>query len=80
LLKKGYLIFLLQPVQIAQLFEFLDERVNHLHSFEQFLAALVVASVFLVLNAVVLGLKELNLFPQLLNIALAAPELIDFLA
>jgi hypothetical protein len=80
LLKKGYLIFLLQPVQIAQLFEFLDERVNDLHSFEQFLAALVVASVFLVLNAVVLGLKELNLFPQLLNIALAALEFIEFLA
>jgi chromate transport protein ChrA len=80
LLKKGYLIFLLQPVQIAQLFEFLYERVNHLHSFEQFLAALVVASVFLVLNTVVLLLQKLNLFLQLLNIALAAPEFIDFLA
>jgi hypothetical protein len=56
LLKKRYLIFLLQPVQIAQFFEFLDKRVNHLHSFEQFLAALVVVSVFLVLNAFVLGL------------------------
>ena len=50
-----------------------------MHSFKEFLTALIVTSVFLVLNSVVFGLEVLNLFSYLLRVSGTASKVLNVL-
>ena len=79
LLEELHLVILLNPVQLTELVQFGHQRVNHLHAFEKFCSAFLVASVLLTLRRVVFALEVRKLILERRHVALFRPQLHHFL-
>lgn len=79
LLEQLHLVFLFDAVELAELVELSDKRVNHLHAFKQLLTALLVTLVLLRLNCVMLVVQVGDLVSQCVDVALFGPQFHHFL-
>ena len=79
LLKKLNLVIFFNPVELAELIQFSDERIDHLHAFKELSTAFLVTSVLLTLSGVKLALQVCDLILESADIALLGPQLHNFL-
>lgn len=72
-------MFLFDAVELTELVQLSDKRVDHLHAFKQLLAALLVTLVLLRLNCVMLVVQVGDLVSQSVDVTLLSPKFHHFL-
>lgn len=79
LLEKLNLVIFFNPVELAELIQFSDERIDDLHAFKELSTAFLVTSVLLTLSGVILALQVRDLILESADVALLGPQFHNFL-